>query len=163
MNADITLGNALALAGFLLLWGGAIWRMVQVNAKKEANLYTAIGDVVKDINEVGAKVNKIEGSCAITASELNAVKIQQQKSDDDRSALREKVAMNAASIKDLQSAVQEDRLAVMATLHANERAAAERDAKTREELARISERLDIERMVASVVRAVSGSNFNNKG
>jgi hypothetical protein len=66
--------------------------------------------------------------------------------------MREKIAGNAANIRSLQDELQSDRLAVMTTLHNNEKAAAERDAKTREELARISERLDIERMVTSVVR-----------
>jgi hypothetical protein len=44
----------------------------------------------------------------------------------------------------------------MSTLHASEKAAAERDARMREELARISERLNIERMVQSVVRNMKG-------
>lgn len=161
VEPTITLSAAQSLAaliGFFLLWGGAYLRMVKTNATKEAALYAAIQKNSEDINEVGARVNKVTTNCAQHDEALTTIRIEQQASRDDRGNMRESIGRNSAAIAALREELQEERMAVLTTLHNSEKAAAERDALLRERLGRIDERLDIERMVSSVVKAL-----NNRG
>lgn len=142
----ITVGTAVAV------WIGSLWRMARVASKKESDLYAAIEKNKTDVNQLGERVNLANGYALRHEDAINSIKLEQQASRDDRSTMRERIARNEASISALTEELAQERLAVMTTLHNNEKAAAERDAQTREQLARISERLDIERMVTSVVR-----------
>lgn len=149
------------VAGFVFLWGGTFWRKIKTDATKEEKLVAAIEKNANDINEVGKRVNSISTDCSIHDKGITDLRLEQQASRDDRGTMRENIGRNSAAIAALREELQEERLAVMTTLHNNEKAAAERDAQTRERLAQISERLDIERMVTSVVRALSPGNGNH--
>jgi hypothetical protein len=162
-DTTITLSMAqfgVAAVGFVLLWGGTLWRKVKTDATTEAKLVAAIEKNATDINEVGGRVNKVETNCAIHTKDIGDLRVEQQNSRDDRGTMRENIGRNSAAIAALREDLQEERVAVMTTLHNNEKAAAERDAQMRERLASITERLDIERMVTSVVRALSPGNGN---
>jgi hypothetical protein len=148
--------SILAIIAFCLLWGGSLWRIVKVNAQKETDLYAALERHKTDINNLGEKVSHIDTSCTTHSEGITLLRLEQQQSRDERIAMRERTAADTAGIRVLQEELQQERLLVMTTLHNNERTSAERDARTREELARISERLDIERMVTTVVRNLKG-------
>ena len=154
----VTLNNlqtSFAIFAFFLLWGGTLWRSIKASGSKESRHAEALEKLTTDINEVGTRVNKMNDACVINGTKISALELELQTSRDDRAHMREKIGANEGSIKALQEELQADRLAVMSTLHANEKAAAERNAHTREELARISERLNVEQMVHSVVRSFS--------
>lgn len=147
----------LTVLGFCLVWGSSIIALVRRSAKKESDILLAITKTATDIDRVGEKVNRTNVLCDAHDVSVQSLKLEQQASRDDRNTMRERIAANATSINTLKEDMQTERLAVMTTLHNNERSAAERDASTREQLARISERLDIERLVTVVVRNLQGS------
>lgn len=157
-SSNITIGQVqagFAILGFLAVWGASVWRILKSQAKKESDAKEARESLTRDINAVGSKVNSVERSCTTHDADIANLKIEQGVSGTDRTTMREKIAANAASITSIKEEIQTDRLAVMTQLHNNEKAAAERDAALRERLASITERLDIERMIASVVRNMS--------
>lgn len=133
-----TLNQWLTAAGILAGWTVVAWRF--------------FNKLSTDVNNVGERVNTVEKSCASHGTEIQNLKLEQQRSIDDRGNMRERIAASEKEIETLGLELREERLAVMSTLHASEKAAAERDAATREQLARISERLNIEQMVQAVVR-----------
>lgn len=106
-----------------------------------------------DLNNVGSRVNELELSKAKHLTEIENLKLEQQRSIDDRNNMRERLAGNSRSIDELRDEIRDDRLAVLTTLHNNEKAAAERDAVLRESLARLQERVNIEELVRAVVRS----------
>jgi chromosome segregation ATPase len=110
--------------------------------------------VQTDLNNVGSRVNKLELDDARKTTEIDALKLELQRSIDDRNTMRERVAGNARSLEELREEIRDDRIAVLTTLHNNEKAAAERDAVLRESLARLQERINIEELIKSTVRAM---------
>lgn len=157
MSIDLSsVKDGLGIAAILVAWVVSLYVMVRSNAKKESDLYTAVAKVATDVDRVGEKVNATNLSCTKHDEAIQNLKIEQQQSRDDRMNMRERIAGNFTAISALQEELQQERLTVMATLHNNEKAAAERDTQTRVELARISERLDIEQMVHAVVRNFKG-------
>lgn len=114
--------------------------------------WRAYSKLANDNNNIGERVNKVEVSCTTSTTEIGNLKLEQQRSTDDRGNMRERIAATERTLVLLSEELREERLAVMSTLHSSEKAAAERDAQTREQLARISERLNIEQMIQSVVR-----------
>lgn len=133
-----TLSQWLGIIAILFGWGLIVWR--------------AWAKLTSDINQVGDRINKVELADTAKATEIINLKLSQQRIIDDTNAMRERVASSERELETLSSELREERLAVMTMLHNNEKAAAERDARTREELAAIRERLHIEKMVQSVVR-----------
>lgn len=153
IRVDLSLVQAtLAAVGVIGVWIISFWRMAKVNQKKESDLYAEVASVKKDVNEVGSRINNTNLACGKHEEAIQSLKIEQQQSRDDRINMRERIATNYASIQALQEELQQERIVVMSTLHANEKAAAERDTLTRVELAAIKERMNIEMMVQSVVR-----------
>lgn len=139
-----TFNQWLTAAGIIFGWGFIAWR--------------AFAKLTSDINAVGERVNDIKLSAARNDTEIVNIKIAQQRSDDNTNAMRERLASTERELETLSAELREERLAVMTMLHNNEKAAAERDARTREELAAIRERLHIEKMVQSVVKSMRASN-----
>jgi septal ring factor EnvC (AmiA/AmiB activator) len=137
----------LGIAAILAVWTVGIWKAYASNRAE-------IEKVKSDLNNVGERANTVKANCQTHDVEIGNLKLEQQRSMDDRSNMRERIATNAKAIDGLAEELRADRLAVMSTLHANEKAAAERNAIMREELARIGERLNIERMIQSVVRSM---------
>lgn len=133
-----TLNQWLGVLVVVVGWTFAMWR--------------AYAKLSNDANRIGERVNNVETYCTSHGTEIVNLKLEQQRSADDRGNMRERIAASEKEIETLGSELREERLAVMTMLHNNEKAAAERDAHTREELARINERLNIERMIQSVVR-----------
>lgn len=70
---------------------------------------------------------------------------------EERTNIRERVAHLEATTSAIKEELSEERLAVMTMLHNNERAAAERSASLQAEVARLTERIDIQRIVRTVV------------
>jgi predicted nucleic acid-binding Zn-ribbon protein len=138
------LSQWLGVIAILFGWGVIVWR--------------AWAKLTGDINQVGERVNEIKIASAQNNTEIVNIKIAQQRSDDNTNAMRERLASTERELETLSTELREERLAVMTMLHNNEKAAAERDARTREELAAIRERLHIEKMVQSVVRNMRGHN-----
>lgn len=135
----------IGIAAVLLVWTGAIWR-------SWTNLNNKITAQGNDLNLVGGRVDGVKTDCVKHESEINNLKMEQQRSLDDRGIIREKVAMNTKALEALTEELREERLAVITMIHNNEKAAAERDTTLRVELAGIRERLNIETMIKSVVR-----------
>lgn len=105
-----------------------------------------------------AKVNGIGGRTTTAQNDATAAKaladkcvMDDQVATAERAEIRERIAANETSVDNLHEELTQERLAVMSTLHANERAAAERDASLRVELAKLTERVDINRIIRSVV------------
>ncbi len=112
-----------------------------------------VGLTIKtDLNNVGTRINSTEIESTRHETEIANLKLELQRSIDDRNIIREKVAGNTKSLDELRDEIRDDRLAVIATLHINEKTASERDAVLRETLARLQERINIEEIVRSVVR-----------
>lgn len=70
---------------------------------------------------------------------------------EERTNIRERVAHLEATTTAIREELSEERLAVMTMLHNNERAAAERAANLQAEVARLTERIDVQRIVRTVV------------
>jgi hypothetical protein len=146
-NISQLIKDWLGIAAILFVWTGAVWRAwITLN-----NKITAHGT---DLNSLGGRVDGVKADCIKHETEIGNLKMEQQRSSDDRGILREKVAMNAKSIDALTEELREERLAVITMIHNNEKAAAERDTTLRVELAGIRERLNIETMIKSVVRNI---------
>lgn len=152
MGAFSNLQSWFAILGLLIVWFTSLFAMARRNQKKDDDTQAAITKVATDIDRVGERVNTTNTSCSKHEEAITGLRLEQQQSRDDRNTMREKVAGNAAAIAAIREEIQQERLQVMSTLHANERAAAERDAVTREQLATIRERLNIEQMVTTVMR-----------
>lgn len=115
--------------------------------------------------KLDSKVNgfgKRADQAAIDASAAKALGdklvLELDNAHSDRSDLRERIATVETMIDGVKEELSEERLAVMTTLHNNEKAAAERDAQLREQLARLTERMDIQRMIRTVVAEFKGGN-----
>lgn len=108
--------------------------------------------VTTDLNNVGTRVNSLELTNERQSTDIDNLKLELQRSVDDRNNMRERLAGNTRSIDELRDEIRDDRLAVLTTLHNNEKAAAERDAVLRESLARLQERVNIEELVRAVIR-----------
>jgi septal ring factor EnvC (AmiA/AmiB activator) len=113
--------------------------------------------VTTDLNNVGTRVNELELKNKSHETEIDNLKLTMQRSIDDRNTMRERIASNARSLEELRDEIRDDRLAVLTTLHNNERAAAERDAGLRVQLAQLQERINIEELVKSVIRNHGGN------
>lgn len=153
IRVDLSVVQTILILGAMLAgWLFSLWRVARAQQKKESDRDAQMSSMNKDINEVGARINSTQLSCGKHDEAIQSLKIEQQQSRDDRINMRERIATNFAAIQALQEELQQERIVVMSTLHANERAAAERDTLTRVELAAIKERMNIEMMVQSVVR-----------
>lgn len=62
------------------------------------------------------------------------------------------IAALNARVGSLKDEISDDRLAIMTLLHNSEKSAAEREMRLREQLARIEERMNIDRMIDSAIR-----------
>jgi site-specific recombinase len=111
--------------------------------------------VTTDLNNVGSRVNTLELDNAKKQTDIDNLKLELQRSVDDRNTMRERVASNGRSLEELREEIRDDRIAVLTTLHNNEKAAAERDAMLRESLARLQERINIEELIKSTVRTMA--------
>jgi hypothetical protein len=139
-----TLNQWLGAAAIIIGWTVIVWR--------------AMLSIKTDLNNVGTRVNSLELSCNKNTVETDNLKLEQQRSIDDRNTMRERVAGNARSLDELRDEIRDDRIAVLTTLHNNEKAAAERDAILRESLARLQERINVEEMIKGAVRALGQRN-----
>jgi chromosome segregation ATPase len=129
------------VAEFLILIVGfafSVWRAwVAMNTK---------------LNGMGERVNEIKSSCTSHQTDIENIKREQELSRVERTEIRERAAQALTKIDTMREEIAEERLAIQSTLHANEKAASERDAQLRERLARIDERLNVREMVSQVVR-----------
>lgn len=103
------------------------------------------------VNGFGARADDAARDATAAKAVGDKLVLELENAHNDRADLRERVATVEAMIDAVKEDLSEERLAVMTTLHNNEKAAAERDAKLREELARLTERMDIQRMIRTVV------------
>lgn len=133
-----TLNDWFAIAAIVVVWIAVTWK--------------AWSKLSNDINNLGDRVNTIRDNCNTHSVQVGDLKLEQQASRDDRMNMREKIATNSKGLEALESELREERLAIMTQIHNSDKAAAERDAQTREALAGIRERLNVEQMVKSVVR-----------
>lgn len=129
------------LAEFLFLIIGfafALWKAwVKLNEK---------------VSGFGRRVKAVEENCAANGKDLEGVLREQAQARIERSDIRAMAVENRTKVETLRQEIADDRLAIMSTLHANEKAAAERNAELREKLGRLDERLNIQAMVRQVVR-----------
>lgn len=88
-----------------------------------AAIFTAYWTVKNQVNGLGVRVNELEKA--------------HSKLDGEVSTMRDDL--------------RDDRLAIMSMLHNSEKNAADREAKLREQLARIEERINIDRMIESAI------------
>lgn len=138
MPFNLTPLEFFSLIGLIGGWIVSLWRVWD-------KLHT-------QLNNVGSRVNELELSDGKQDTQLDSLNLSMQRSVDDRNVIRENVARNTKALEAMDDQIREDRIAVMQTLHDNERAASERNAVLRESMARLEERLNIEMMVKSVVR-----------
>lgn len=115
-------------------------------------LWRAWVKLVDKVDGLGGRVSKVEENCTKHGTDLDNVKREQGHAREERASLAQAVASNTAKIESIKETIQQERLEVMSTLHANERAAAERDASLRYELGRLQERLDIQRIVKGALK-----------
>jgi hypothetical protein len=103
------------------------------------------------VNGYGKRTDQAQADASAAKTLADKCVIDDQVATAERAEIRERIAANETSVDNLHEELAQERLAVMSTLHANERAAAERDANLRVELAKLTERVDINRIVRSVV------------
>lgn len=108
------------------------------------------------INGFGKRVDDVEVASAACLKLGDKMVLELENAHNERGELRERVAQVETLIDAIKEELSEERLAVMTTLHNNERAAAERDAQLREQLAGLRERMDIQRIVKTVVQEFKG-------
>lgn len=108
------------------------------------------------INGFGKRVDNVEIASAASLKLGDKLVLELENAHNERGELRERVAQVETLIDAIKEELSEERLAVMTTLHNNERAAAERDAQLREQLAGLRERMDIQRIVKTVVQEFKG-------
>lgn len=110
------------------------------------------------INGYGKRVDDATINAAAALKLGDKLVLELETAHSERSELRERVTAVETMIDAVKEELSEERLAVMTTLHNNERAAAERDAQLREQLAGLKERMDIQRIVRNVVSEFKGGN-----
>lgn len=103
------------------------------------------------VNGIGTRTTQAQLDATAAKAVADKCVIDDQVATAERAEIRERIAANETSVDNLHEELAQERLAVMSTLHANERAASERDANLRVELAKLTERVDINRIVRSVV------------
>lgn len=136
LDTEVTLGirDWFYIAGVLLAGSTAWWKLTN------------------KINGVGARTT-VAGSTATEAKILaDKVHLEMEGARGERAAIRERVAAVEIATAKLTEELSEERMAVMTTLHNNERAASERDTALQVQLATLTERIDVDRIVRSVVR-----------
>lgn len=137
---SVTLRDGAFLAGILLAGSAAWWKLT---AK---------------INGFGARTTETDKTAVAAHTLGEKLLIEFEGARQERIQLRERIVTAEANVKKLGEELSEERLAVMATLHSNERAASERDATLREQLAVLNERMNIDRIVRTVVREFHDGN-----
>ncbi len=103
------------------------------------------------INGYGKRVDQVEIDSAAALKLGYKLVLELQGAANDRSELRERVASVETVVDAIKEELSEERLAVMTTLHNNEKAAADRSADLQKQIAVLTERMDINRIVRSVV------------
>lgn len=103
------------------------------------------------VNGFGERVNSVELLAAQTKILVEKITVQSEVILAERAAIRERLAGLEILAAGIKEELAEERMAVMTTLHNNERAAAERDAGMREELAKLTERIDIPQMIKTIM------------
>jgi len=104
------------------------------------------------VNGFGERTNKAEKDATAALAISDKAVLEIQLGATERAEIRDRVASVETKVDAIKEELSEERLAIMATLHENERASAERDAQLREKLAQITERMDIQRIVKTVVQ-----------
>lgn len=103
------------------------------------------------VNGLGTRTTEAKENAIAAKLIADKCVMDDQIATAERAEIRERIAACETSVDNLHEELTQERLAVMSTLHANERAAAERDASLRVELAKLTERVDINRIIRSVV------------
>lgn len=143
-----SLAAYVSLALSLLALAAIVWR----NGKEKGRMDAHESATTERLDGFGARLNEVKLDGVAHDTEIISLRLEQQRSADDRGVMREKIAANSTAIGGLGDDVREERLAFITMLHNNEKAAAERDAAVRVELAAIKERLNIDLLVKSVMR-----------
>src|SRR5678815_1256499 len=132
-SLNFTLRDIIELVGVILTISAVWWKL---DAK---------------VNGFGERTTKAQEDATASRTLAEKCMLDDQVGTAERAEIRERIAANETSVDNLHEELTQERLAVMSTLHANERAAAERDASLRVELAKLTERVDINRIIRSVV------------
>lgn len=104
------------------------------------------------VNGFGTRTTEAEHNAIAAKSIAEKAVLEIQMAMDERNQIRDRVSSVETKVDAIKEELSEERLAVMSTLHDNERAAAERDAQLREKLAQLTERIDINRIIRTVVQ-----------
>ena len=133
-SVTLSLKDGIQLAGLIAAIAGIWWKL---DAK---------------VNGFGERANKAEKDATAALAIADKAVLEIQMASTERAEIRDRVSSVETKVDAIKEELSEERLAVMSTLHENERAAAERDAQLREKLAQITERIDINRIVKTVVQ-----------
>lgn len=104
------------------------------------------------VNNFGERATNAERDAIAAKTIADKALLEIQLAAEERNQIRDRVSSVETKVDTIKEELSEERLAVMSTLHANESAAAERDAQLREKLAQLTERIDINRIVKTVVQ-----------
>jgi chromosome segregation ATPase len=141
-SITLSLKDGITLAGIIVAIAGVWWKL---DAK---------------VNGFGERANKAEKDATAALAISDKAVLEIQMASTERAEIRDRVSSVETKVDAIKEELSEERLAVMATLHENERAAAERDAQLREKLAQITERIDIQRIVKTVVQEYTRGGAN---
>jgi len=130
----INIKDAIAILVFVLGLSAAWWKLTE------------------KINGHGKRTTEASDTATKAYTLAEKLLVEFEGARQERIQLRERIVTVEANVVKLGEELSEERLAVMTTLHNNERAASERDATLREQLAVLNERMNIDRIVRTVVR-----------
>lgn len=115
-------------------------------------LWKAWVNLSNKVNGFGKRVSKVEENCVSNAKDIDTMKQELDHGRNERIEIRTMAAKAEAAAVALSREVADDRLAVMSTLHSNEKAAADRAAELKEKIGRLDERLNMLNLIRLVAR-----------
>jgi biopolymer transport protein ExbB/TolQ len=104
------------------------------------------------VNAFGVRVAKLETGCVEFNTRQSSMEREQERARDERASINAIATQALTKIDAMREEIADERLAIQSTLHANEKAAADRDSALREKLARLEERLNIRAIVSQTVK-----------
>jgi hypothetical protein len=107
-------------------------------------------------NDFGRRVGVTEQEIVRVTTELTQTSRSCENNSIEQVSMRERIASNSTSIRDLKDEFQTERLAVMSKLHENDRNAAGRDAVILERLSRLEERFDVSKIFSQFINRKDG-------
>lgn len=105
-------------------------------------------------NRFGERLNTCEKGAEEMRGELRATDRSCRDNMSEQANMRERIAANETNIANVKEVIQQSQIEVMSKLFDFDKAAAGRDALIMEKLGRLDERLDLTKLLPTIIREI---------